>query len=69
MSCEILFLVLRVVVLTGARILVACYSRDLVFAVVNHATLSVLPFAGLIAGAVASVKADTRRVVFPTKAE
>jgi uncharacterized membrane protein len=69
MNCEDLFLVLRVVVLTGARILVACYSRDLLFAVVNHAALSMLPFAGLIAGVVASVKADTRRSVFPKKAE
>jgi hypothetical protein len=55
MSCEDLFLVLRLVVLTGARILAACYSRDLLSALLNHATLSVLPFAGLIAGVVAGV--------------
>jgi hypothetical protein len=69
MSCEVLFLVLRLVVLTGARILAACYSRELLFALVNHAALSVLPFAGLIAGVLAGVKWDTRRLAVPGRGE
>lgn len=69
MSCEVLVLVLRLVVLTGARILAACYSRDLLFALVNHAALSVLPFTGLIAGIVAGVKWDTGRTALPRNVE